>query len=127
MDGTLAREARNGRGETVVLEGVAEAISQTKLFRQLLGAASDASGERLLNLKAAADLIMSSAVVSAPVGKAAQLAAAQLAASLADQYEVLRPGALAGLREAKSFLTEVEVDRWATRWGMAGPDEKTTP
>lgn len=123
---TLMKLAK-GRGETVVFEGVADAISRTELFSKVLTAASETSGERRVNLAAAADLIISSAVVSAPVGRAAQLAAAQLAASLADQYAVLRPGAMAGLREVKSFLPEVEVDRWATRWGMAVQDGAVTP
>ncbi|WP_103353354.1 hypothetical protein [Amycolatopsis sp. CA-128772] len=100
----------NARGEAVLVEPVAEAVASHPGFAQAL------AGGDLERVKALAKV----AVVNGPVGGAAQIAAAELVASLADRHEQLRSAARLGLAEVGESVPEVDVRGWGARWDAAG-------
>lgn len=103
----------NARGEALQVEPVAAAIAQHAAFERLLGQVADGDGAATARLKEMTKL----SVIQGPIGSAAQRAAIGLIVELADRYPVLRSGATEGLREVKSFVPDLPVEQWFSRWG----------
>lgn len=104
----------NARGETIVLEAMSQAIATSSEFQALVSQVAKEGGSAEAQNRITS--LQGIAVCSAPVGRAAQVAASQLVGSLADRYEYLRPAALRGLESVFTFLPEADPEPWRTRW-----------
>ncbi len=105
----------NARGPAVLVEPIAKAVSEHAVFTDALSAA-EPGGADLELVKVLAEV----AVVNGPVGAAAQAAAAELVASLADRHEHLRPAARLGLTEVERLVPELNLQHWLDRWEGPG-------
>jgi len=108
----------NARGAAVLVEPVAKAVSEHQVFTDAL------SGEPDLDLLKRLTQV---AVVNGPVGGAAQLAAAELVASLADRHAHLRPAARIGLTEVGELVPELDLRAWLDRWDEPGAVRSAPP
>lgn len=113
----LMRRA-HGRGPDTVIPGLLDFVVSRPEVHDLMAKAAGGDDLAYNRVRILVDL----AIGTGGVGTADMDAAAQMIASLADRYAILRPAAFTGLSGRNEFREVPMLEDWKARWGVPGAD-----